>query len=447
MLNDRSLSKVMSARIFHRIAIQFILFFVIIDEVSGQLIIDAQIRPRSEYRIGFKTLLSEEQEAAFFTEQRSRLGLTFIQDNLKIKLSAQDVRIWGETGQINKSDDLNSIYEAWGQYDHKKWSIKVGRQPLAYDDERILGALDWAAQGRSHDALKISYQDSTFSFDTGIAYNQDGNTPEPVKLNSTDYNTPSGIAITGGGLPNYKHLQFLWLNKEYKHINLSALLLNIGWQVSDSSVNNLTTLGTNLQISAGSNVTFSGSYYYQLGKNRTDQEVSAYLLSNRLTLSLNTSTNLTVGNDIVSGTGQDETESTTFDPLFGTHHKFYGLMDYFYVGNPHSQQNRTVGLIDTYLILKKGWSKKHSSIIQLHNFQSAIDLINPETGESASNSLGWELDLVTHYKINPNLKISGGYSQLLADDSMEFIKNGDANTIQNWVWVMLNFTISKNATF
>lgn len=49
--------------------------------------------------------------------------------------------------------------KAWAKYQFTpKAALKIGRQMLAYDDERLIGGLDWAMQGRSFDAAKGIFQ-------------------------------------------------------------------------------------------------------------------------------------------------------------------------------------------------------------------------------------------------------------------------------------------------
>lgn len=80
----------------------------------AQFSLDAQYRPRTELRNGFKNLILPGQDPAIFTEHRARIIAGYQKDKLGFKLSIQDVRIWGETGQINKSDQLLSAHEAYG---------------------------------------------------------------------------------------------------------------------------------------------------------------------------------------------------------------------------------------------------------------------------------------------------------------------------------------------
>lgn len=50
--------------------------------------------------------------------------------------------------------------------------MQLGRQSLVYDDERILGGLDWNVAGRYHDALKIGFRKNGHQFHGIFAFNQ-----------------------------------------------------------------------------------------------------------------------------------------------------------------------------------------------------------------------------------------------------------------------------------
>ncbi|MEQ9231682.1 MAG: alginate export family protein, partial [Cyclobacteriaceae bacterium] len=113
-------------------------------EVTAQMTISAEVRPRTEFRNGFKTLTEDSKDASFFTEQRSRLYLDYADSAFKFRVSFQDVRIWGETTQIFKEEyGKTFLSEAWGQYYFtNSLSVKVGRQIISYDNQRFIGGLE-----------------------------------------------------------------------------------------------------------------------------------------------------------------------------------------------------------------------------------------------------------------------------------------------------------------
>src|SRR5690606_13774593 len=303
--------------------------------VMAQFTLSAEIRPRVEYRNGFKTVLPKDADAAFFVEQRTRLNALFVSEKFDVRLSLQDVRTWGAAAQVYKSDpSLQNVYEAWASYKFNSMhSIAVGRMELDYDNVRILGNLDWAAQGRSHDLIKYEYNGDGMRLHVGVAFNQDAFTPEPAKLSSTFY----GVA------GNYKTMQYAWFHKDWKQSGLSVLLLNNGVQSpADSSVTFTQTFGFYGTKNLGS-TRLEYDAYYQVGESIASRDVAAYMFGINATFWNNRPSNVSVGADFLSGDKPDTSgKDEGFNPLYGTHHKFYGFMDHFYVGNPHGKDRKSV---------------------------------------------------------------------------------------------------------
>ena len=113
--------------------------------------------------------------------------------------------------------------EAWAKLDFGSgFFAKLGRQSLVYDDERIMGALDWSVAGRYHDALKLGYENTNNQLHLILAFNQN------------DEKTIGGTYYAPGAQP-YKTMQTLW----YKHLfdksfNASFLFMNLGMEGGDA---------------------------------------------------------------------------------------------------------------------------------------------------------------------------------------------------------------------
>lgn len=390
----------------------------------GQFTITGEIRPRAEYRHGFKSLAVEDTDAAFFVEQRSRIYFDYNTEKYSFSMSVQDIRLWGENPQIFKSDNgFFNVFEAWGAYHfNESWKIKVGRQALDYDNARILGNLAWAQQSRSHDVALITYAKSKSKFHLGAAFNQEdvNARPEPARLASTFYS----------GVNNYKTMQYAWFNQGWDKGELSVLVLNNGIQSPDSMVHFSQTSGLVFkQKMGGTSLMVEG--YYQSGKAPSGDDLAAYMLAVNLGWKIGGSS-MTIGGDYLSGQDGSSDQNTVFTPLYGTNHKFYGLMDYFYVGNGFNN----VGLIDGYVKFGFKLSKKSTLNVHCHQFIAQTDLTDQD-GNSTSNTLGTELDLVYNLNIDPAVNLKVGYSQMFATNSMELVKNGSKDELNNWAWVML----------
>jgi hypothetical protein len=395
------------------------------DKKKGKLAVEAQVRPRAELRNGAFTLRQEGEESAFFVSQRSRLTAVYTYDKISVGLSAQNVRVWGQSGQITRNDgDLTTFNEAWAAYQFDEaTSIKIGRQALSYDDQRILGALDWHQAGRWHDVALFRYEPESFTLHAAAGVSQDN---ENVLGNF--YREPGG---------NYKNMQMLWFEKPLSEsYRFSLLLLNTGFEVaSDSSTSYMQTMGGNF-YKTGDLLDLTATFYYQAGENTVGQDVNALLASLYGSYQLTQKFFLLGGVDYVSGESMIDggaDDSQAFNPLYGTHHKFYGLMDYFYVGNPHGN----VGLFDQFLGLAFAPSPQLKFQLTGHHFNAAAELAG-EAGNPTAD-LGTELDFTFLWKAEEYLTIVGGYSQMFATENMETIKGGENDVVNNWAWLMFNF--------
>lgn len=400
---------------------------------KAQLKIDAEIRPRFEFRNGFKTLFPDDVNPAAFVSQRSRLSTSYGSDNVKVYMTLQDVRTWGDVSQLNSADNNGMmLQQAWADVGvAKNWSAKVGRQEIKLDDHRIFGSVNWAQQARSHDAAVLKYTTDSFKVDLGFAYNQNGGA-----LSGNTYNVPK----------NYKALQYLWLHKDWNKVSGSFLVLNNGTQYIDPSVfENHTiqysqTLGGRLKYKSGK-LSLATNLYYQLGRDAAKNDINAYLVGLDGAYQVSKKVNLGLGGEVQSGNDNGavaDGKNNAFSPFYGTNHKFNGLMDYFYVGN----HGNSVGLVDVYLNSKVALAKKSKLVLAVHNFSTAAKL--PVNGQAA---LGTEVDIVFVQKLAKSAILKVGYSQMFANDGMEELKgNSDGNT-NVWAWAMLVVkpTIFNNA--
>ena len=163
--------------------------------LNAQLKLSGQLRTRSEFRDGQGAPLPKDSSAAFFTSQRTRLSLEYAAYRLRFGLTVQDTRVWGQDGStINRSTTADNnglmIHEAWAEImftdtSNKKQqvSLKVGRQELVYDDQRLIGNLDWLQQARRHDAAVFRFNSAAWLVDGGFAFNQN-----KEKASGTSYN-------------------------------------------------------------------------------------------------------------------------------------------------------------------------------------------------------------------------------------------------------------------
>ena len=400
------------------------------ERLSAQFKLTAEVRPRTEFRNGFKTPTSSGFDPAIFTEQRSRLYFDFKDEKYVFRLSLQDVRLWGEVPQIFKEDIGSSfLSEAWGQYFvTDKFSVKAGRQIISYDNQRFFGGLEWAQQGRRHDALLLMREDAETrtKLHIGLALNADDDRPEPGYLQA-----PGANFYTTPG--NYKSLQFAWLHKDFadERGGLSLLVNNATLQNPDTTTSNKQTYGVIANYKLGK-VRLATDLYYQGGK-LGQRRVSAFLAGLNATLPTK-ATPLTLGFEYISGKDDDDasTDVTNFSPDYGTNHAFNGLMDYFFVG----PANGNVGVFDIYFKTKFQVGKG-ALLFHGHEFMTGSRQLDGE-GNELGKSMALEADLVYVRKLSPTVTWHLGLSGLYGTDTLLALRPGNQR-LNNWAWTMLTF--------
>jgi len=405
-------------------------FEAIAQQADTTFTVGVEMRPRFELRNGFKRPIEKSEDPAAFVEQRSRLNLGYDTGKYAVKLSVQDVRVWGNLNQIFKEDDaLTNVFEAWASYNlDERWSLKFGRQEIAYDNDRFLGTLDWAQQGRSHDAFLVRFNkpEKNLTAHSGVTFNQSVDF-EPTRLTDTFFELEG----------NNKTMQYVWINRTLDTYGYSFLFHNDGRQVqADSTVSFRQTTGLNGFYKFGS-ITYRGEFFYQFGEDPLQADVSAFLFNSEITY-FRGNGEFTAGIDWLSGTDIDSDKNKSFNPLYGTNHKFYGYMDFFHVGNPFSQPGNPydVGLINFYQKAKWNLSEKMIFDINLHQFLSDTEVFNA-AGNSMSRYMGTEIDLLLTFKPEPAATFFIGYSQMIQTDTMERVKrNNNASSFNGWAWVM-----------
>lgn len=193
----------------------------------AQLSLTGQVRTRTEFRDGQGTLPELHVKPSVFTSQRTRIGIGYSVDRFRFYTAIQDIRVWGMDPSTINNMDGNRLYlhEGWGEIifndtsflrSFKNLSLKIGRQEIAYDDQRMLGALDWLQQGRRHDAAILKFAKGSFAADAGFAFNQNREkknagtlyvgTPYPGQLGADSASVSAPAGSNGIGVM-YKSMQ------------------------------------------------------------------------------------------------------------------------------------------------------------------------------------------------------------------------------------------------
>ena len=405
---------------------------------NAQFSLSGEVRPRMEYLHGYSTLTDQDSDPAGFASQRTRINFNYSHDRVKMYVSMQDVFLWGSQPQLFSTSNSLSMHQAWAQYFlAPSLSLKLGRQELVYDDERIFGNSNWDQQGRSHDVVLLRY-DGMLRIDIGAAFNQN-----EKHLNGAYYN-----------LNNYKMMQFVWLNTDVTdNMNLSLLFLNNGYQhdyvMNENGHDNHKTKDVYNQTIGGrlvytpNDFNFHASAYYTMGNDMKDRELSAYYIGLGADYNINDDWTLGLGWEHLSGTDQkdmienpDGYKNKSFNPFYGSSHKFNGFMDYF---NTNGNWSNSVGLNDLFASFQ--FSKRNFEFnVTGHAFLTAASVIKDgNVNETMEPYLGTEIDLTMSYKLSKTSNVILGYSQMIGSETLEAIKGGNKDACNNYAYLMFTF--------
>ncbi|MDO9156595.1 MAG: hypothetical protein Q7U17_06960, partial [Sediminibacterium sp.] len=299
--------------------------------------------------------------------------------------------------------------------------------------------LDWAQGGRSHDAASIHFQNNGITLKGYLGYNQNYK-----QFYQNNINNISGNLYSTKNAYPYKLMQTIWVNfKLGPSQKLSVLVNNIGYQNAlfnniDTVTHYLHTMGIYYQ-SNHPKWLLNLSGYYQTGHNSGGLTTNAILAAIYLQRNVNSKVQVGVGLDYLSGNnyGTVSNKNRAFNPLFHTGHKFYGLMDYYFVADGHNN----VGLLDYFIKGNYKISAKNNIQVAVHQFQSPSAIMVP--GQYFNRNLGSEIDISYNHTINKITTLQGGYSLYKTTPTLLLLKSvNNADKIQQWFW--LSIQISPN---
>lgn len=398
------------------------------DVQAQEVNISGEFRISPVYSRGFRMPLYEGDKPGFYTLQRTRLKVDYNKaSDLKAEIIFQDRRFWGD--ESDRADvPTITLYRGWVEkYITPAFSIKLGRQGFVYDDEYILGDMNWVGT-RAHDAGLLKYEKEETKVHLGFAYNANRG-----ELKREHYEADF-----------YKNLSFLWFNKDIGKLNSSFIFLNRGMEREDTAVFYTQTFGTNTNLKLHDRLKLQGMYYHQLGETLDEKRVNAFFYSVQLKYKVNEFLSLTLGTDTGSGTDQSDIEnngfkkSSTFDRLFGLAHGHFGYLDYFYVNVP-----TTSGIQDYYVKSKINITEKFSIDDHLHGFFTQAEINDPNNDNvHLDNFLGIENDIILNYKFSSNFKASLGHSIMFGTSTLDEFMGGNKSEENQFFYAVITATPS-----
>jgi hypothetical protein len=391
-----------------------------------RLQIDFEFRPRTEYRNGYQQLRNDTTVGAFFTNQRSRINLNYTYNNRFIlQFSVQDLRVWGQQDPRSTSATLQ-VFEAWAEpFISDKFSVRVGRQRLMYDNQRLFAENDWRLSAAVHDAINFRYSSSKISTDLALALNQ---TSE--RYFGTDY-SPKDFT-------NYKFLAINYLKyTPGKLFTLTILNSSDGYQAKTNpeKIYIRYTLGGRIEVTKG-NLYGTVAAYFQGGKNSSGKELSAWYIQPEARLTTSQGLIVRLGTEIFSGTNNlvGSSKDNSFVPLYGVAHRFNGSMDLI---TKFPADVAGAGLVNPYLFFIQPLFTRFELRSDVHTFHLQRNYFLSDV--KIDRYLGMENDWLISFKPNQVTKVDLGFSYMIPTKSLEVIK-GSGNSSHNLSWAYLSLT-------
>jgi len=409
---------------------------------ENQFDLDLDMLGRGEMRYGGFTEGAEANHAMFLMG-RTRLSLSYKRPYIEANVTAQHSGVWGENGKGSFN-----LHEAWAKL-YTKFGLfaKVGRQILSYDDERIIGANDWAMAANTHDVLKFGYEGHGHKAHAIFGFNQNAE------------NISGGTYYTNGAQP-YKLMHTLWYHYDIPKIPIGASLLfmNIGMQGEGRNAEGNMEPCNRYQQLVGAYLSYKpcklvveASYYHQLGRDEHNIKIDSWMASIKAQYQISSKVGIMTGYDYLSGDdypyvrpkgmiGMARHEKIKyFNPVYGSHHKFYGMMDFFYV--QAFSDSFSPGLQNLFAGVSYFPIKGLKMNATYHYLAAATTLNNN------SKTLGHDIDIEASYQILKDARISLGFSYMKGTETMEKLKQSEDNNDLKWGWFSLSVSpriISKN---
>ena len=388
---------------------------------------------RGEIRDGALPAENGEDFAAFLMSSTT-LRLDYTSKWLDVRFSPKYFGVWGAKG----AGDL-SIDEAWlGLKAKSGLFLRLGRQKLSYDDQRIIGADDWAMAPKTHDVLKAGYEGGKHKVHLLVSFNQNYE------------NLNGGTEYVNGG-QDYKTMQALWYHYDpLKWLGVSLIAMNVGMQsllTTDANTNKCyyqQLLGGFVDVHP-KKFGFQASYYQQLGFTERALPIQAWMASAESAWQIIPQVRARAGYFHMSGDPMffvpvggtfgmvRKTEVRGFNPIFGSHHKFYGAMDFFYVTTYYG--GSTPGLQDLHAGVTWSPTKKLDLTGNYHYLATSVDVAN-----APGRTLGHEFEFELSWRFAKFVNLQAGYTVMGGTETMEVLKRTSGQNHLRWGWIMLLVT-------
>ncbi len=314
--------------------------------------------------------------------QRTRVNAKAkVDDQTTAFISLQDTRTWGEEPNSAETASENAavdVSQAWLQIDNLgPVSLKLGRQPISYGKERLLGAFEWSNNARRFDAAKVIYKSEVADVDAFYATTTDSDPNTDGSL--------SGVYSTLKSVPATKIDLYLIQKKKM-----------------DNAGQNFITYGTRIY---GKQMSLDWDVLYALQSGDSsagvDKDASALVAAAGYSVM-----GVRIGGEYVVGSGDDSgADDKAFDNLYPTNHFKYGVSDIG--GNGINKEGQKLSNLSAYSINATAKISKVKLRAEFWDFSYSED---QTVGTLTSDDMGSEYNIQAWYGLTEKVKLHAEYS-------------------------------------
>jgi hypothetical protein len=392
--------------------------------------LDAEYRIRPEYRDGYGQIRNDTTSAASFIGQRTRLSFGYTNSNTFSSLiTIQDIRVWGQQDPRSVTPSTLQFFEGWVEPKFTpEFSVRIGRQKLIYDNQRLFSDNNWRTGAASYDAVSFKYNNDRVVADLVGAFNQSSE-----RLRGTDF-APVGFSSFKLLVMNYLHF------KIFDNTTLSLINSGDGFQATDNPEKIMMRYTDGGRIEYEKNKFYATvASYYQWGKLVSGKNVTAWYVQPEIKLSNINKFQFRLGAEFFSGTAYDTPTDRdhSFTPLFGSGHAFNGSLDLF---TKFPADVGGLGFVNPYLFVLCNFSPKVDMRVDFHYFAT---IETPAVNKTSLNKyMGVENDLLLGWKANSFTRVELGFSYALMSEDYELLKKaepGSHNLNPYFVYMSFSF--------
>jgi hypothetical protein len=355
---------------------------------------------------------------------------------LSFHVQAQDAQVFGRNSKpdappFEDTFDLRMAYADIGETGKSPVIVRLGRQELAFGEQRLVGHANWVNTARTFDAARVTVARKTFKVD--------GFASSVVTMSDGDFNRSRQGESFYGAYSSFTAIVPKATLEPY------VLARNVRMATSESGIRGRlesVTLGARWLGKLPAGLDYNTEMALQRGSLASD-DISAWAGHWLVGRTTGTKASLRVSSEYNYASGDSDPNDgkrNTFDQLYPTAHDKYGLADQ--VGWRNVHHLRTA--VDVRPNAKWTVSGSYhswwlaSTTDGLYGAGGAV-LVRPVAGFT-DRHVGQELDVQTTYPLSPRIQVSGGYAYIIPG---AFLKAATPGKGYSFPFVMVTSTILK----